>query len=62
MWTDNVDVPPIYRNNKEMQKHVSRVYNSIKLTDRQPVENFEYCPSLRGIKIIFQCGLDIFWA
>ncbi len=32
---EQVDVPPIYRDNPEMKKHLSRVYNSLKLADRR---------------------------
>lgn len=31
---DDVDMPPIYRDTGEMRRHLSRVYNSLKLCDR----------------------------
>ena len=32
---DEVTVPPFYRDTPEMRKHVARVYNSLRLTDRE---------------------------
>jgi arylsulfatase A-like enzyme len=38
---DDVVMPPIYRDNEEMRRHVSRVYNALRLCDKRIGERLE---------------------
>ena len=52
---DGFDMPPIYRESKEMRKHFARVYNSISLTDKRIGELLDRLDKdhLRDSTIIF---------